>query len=1585
MAAPDEKADPRSVIERIRTEDYLLDIDQESDRVRRGARSLHKKLNSALDLLSKDLYSKKSHFILELIQNADDNEYAKGSVPHLTLNVSSERLVLLNNEIGFSERNVRALCSVGDSSKAKKTGYIGEKGIGFKSVFTVSNAPEIHSNGFHFRFNRTDETNLLGYVVPEWCDSPTEVPPDCTAIVLPAAQDYMFSKEALEGLDATLLLFLSKLREIDLLHGTERTTLRRHDRSGWSVLTTEVARPGAEPIVKESRFVRVASDVLMEATPDEKRPGIVTSPVLLAFPIDAAGAADPQPTSQVFAFLPVRQVGFRFSIQADFILSSSREDILTDRPWNIHLRDSIAVTFTSAVPLFQASDALAYSYLNYLPGEGEISDPFFCGVSEAIVSELADVACLPSAGGDWKCPRDLRIAERRFRDLFPSAVAMELFGYDYVDPRVQGGNDLLRRLGAKHISFADIYAIFKQHGGWLKEQAPEWKARFYAMLADLDLQKLVPGLLTLPCIPANTGEMVVPSQGHVFYPLSRRKRFGFEHELVIVDGDLLEEAQRYSERIPALFAALQVKSDDPYDLVTSHILPRHAGESWKTSEKKALLGHLRYIKDKLREYLDGSAAAGKTESQAFAAVRDGVWVGTKQSGDQWLFSKPQQLYISKEYGPDFCIESLDAAMPRSALVSSEYLADKAKDPEAEAASWREFLLCLGVRTAPRTEAMPNGDRKCSPELLRLLQSPQTSVRRATLECLDRNWSQYATHLSYSVQVGRSTSSRETQFSMSLRSMLAPTKKRASPPISAVFYPTPELKGLFGDRLTYIDAVLSEPLRDACRVTYRLDAGACLKRLRQLKEEGGDTTPQLHAIYRHLEQFWDREGAIIKQAFSLEALIRVKGANAVWAKPSDVAWRSNGPFLDSLYPPLQGQYRDFSGFFNDKLSIPRELPTAKWVEALSELGRIESVSDRRREALAIYKRANRDLMPRFGRDEGPSPEWLEVFEDSTVFLDHRDELVSKDERLFANDAPDMAMLFADEPGISLLGVPSDEVPRIERLLSATEVPRLSTSVRVTLAEASDGHADVDLTGRVRRSIPQLARVLYAKSHDRFESAASQGLFARCGGLEVRQVSDLNLSVELAETSRVTTADIASSDETVFIRAGTRSVTDQLASELCKLLEAPAELADMFARVLMAETADDADDFLRIRRIGQLPADLVEVVAGRGNSLPTEQALGDGVAADDPSKEAGETPAHAATDDVVPDAGSKHLAEPSKGRVSGPAGADSRTPMVSGHSDQRATSGESGTHVPPATPTSESSGRSISTTQIPSATQQASTEGATKQSTGDGVTKDEKQSAEASSPTDADIPSGDRASLGASDLHRPHRFGGTEGSPAGTRARHGRGKQHRTKSGRLMSYAAGPNTADQHDDADPAKAAAREALGKAAVQYFLATQAARWKSLVEMPHNNPGFDVRAIAQDDTEEYIEVKGQSAGWTEDGVALTPTELATAQKHGDRYWLCVVEHVQDDKRRALHLLQNPYGLTQQFRFDSGWKSAAISPSAVPMKPEVGLRVEIPGVGRGRIVSFKKANQFYKLHVMLEDGRQTNKIFNPATMTLSAE
>ena len=432
---------PREIIERIRTHSFLLDVDSESEMIKEGALNLQKQLNNALQLLSHDLYSKKSHFVLELVQNADDNRYGSEVTPHLTFQMAPKRLVVVNNEAGFTEDNIQAICSVGASSKAKEiTGYIGEKGIGFKSVFTVSDAPEIHSNGFHFRFDRTDERNLLGYVVPNWCGPTEEAQPNLTTIILPAGKDYQFGPETLVDLDARLLLFLNKLRQLTLAQGGRRVTYRRSDKGDVSHLTSEEVSEGGGASTVEAQYIRAEMNFLMkEPFSDEKRPGIERSKVVLAFPIDEAGAAKPDLTSHVFAFLPVRKMGFKFAIQADFILSASREEISVDKRWNQGLRGGIATVFLHAVELFKKTDALAFSYLQYLPAENDIPDPFFHSVRQNIIDQLSKAACLPSASGDWKKPSELRIAGNSFRTLFPSEVAIELFGFDYIDQRIQVG------------------------------------------------------------------------------------------------------------------------------------------------------------------------------------------------------------------------------------------------------------------------------------------------------------------------------------------------------------------------------------------------------------------------------------------------------------------------------------------------------------------------------------------------------------------------------------------------------------------------------------------------------------------------------------------------------------------------------------------------------------------------------------------------------------------------------------------------------------------------------------------------------------------------------------------------------------------------------------------------------------------------------------------------------------------------------------------------------------------------------------------------------------------------------------------
>ncbi|VFQ70611.1 unnamed protein product [Cuscuta campestris] len=96
-------------------------------------------LHQAVKNLSAELYSKDVHFLMELIQNAEDNEYEAGVEPRLEFVITSKditetgaeaTLLIFNNEKGFSRKNIDSICSVGRSTKKgnRNNGYIGEKG-----------------------------------------------------------------------------------------------------------------------------------------------------------------------------------------------------------------------------------------------------------------------------------------------------------------------------------------------------------------------------------------------------------------------------------------------------------------------------------------------------------------------------------------------------------------------------------------------------------------------------------------------------------------------------------------------------------------------------------------------------------------------------------------------------------------------------------------------------------------------------------------------------------------------------------------------------------------------------------------------------------------------------------------------------------------------------------------------------------------------------------------------------------------------------------------------------------------------------------------------------------------------------------------------------------------------------------------------------------------------------------------------------------------------------------------------------------------------------------------------------------------
>jgi hypothetical protein len=194
-------------------------------------------LGRSLKKLSHDLYSDENHFVLELIQNADDNQYDPDLMPTLRFVLSSERILVCNNEIGFRPDNIAAICNVGASTKGKhKEGYAGHKGIGFKSVFMVSYRPEIHSRNYHLRFDTVDGDDKIGYIRPIWLDQYEEELPNAdkwtTCIRLPIRQESrgVGLQQNFNQIQARLLLFLNRLRQIEIINQQDNSSINDNNR-----------------------------------------------------------------------------------------------------------------------------------------------------------------------------------------------------------------------------------------------------------------------------------------------------------------------------------------------------------------------------------------------------------------------------------------------------------------------------------------------------------------------------------------------------------------------------------------------------------------------------------------------------------------------------------------------------------------------------------------------------------------------------------------------------------------------------------------------------------------------------------------------------------------------------------------------------------------------------------------------------------------------------------------------------------------------------------------------------------------------------------------------------------------------------------------------------------------------------------------------------------------------------------------------------------------------------------------------------------------------------------------------------------
>jgi hypothetical protein len=331
----------------------------------------------------------------------------------------------------------------------------------------VTDAPEIHSNGFHVKFDIGE--GQIGFVLP------TIVPPcdiglfsrlassdtdrldgKCwnTCIVLPFRSRLsdgavmnsimtMFS-----DLHPSLLLFLHRLKCIKF-----RNLLN----NSFVMMRKEIMGDGIVRVShgKEKMTWFVASQRLQA---DVIRRVVQTTEISIAFTLqesvgDYIPLVDQQP---VFAFLPLRSYGLKFILQGDFVLPSSREEVDGDSPWNQWLLSEFPNLFVGAersfcaLSCFRENPGKAVSaFMRFVPLVGEVHG-FFSSLPRLIISKLRMSNCLLLDGGNdrWVPPcQVLRGWNEQARSLLPDALLSEHLGLGFLDRNIKVSDSLARALG----------------------------------------------------------------------------------------------------------------------------------------------------------------------------------------------------------------------------------------------------------------------------------------------------------------------------------------------------------------------------------------------------------------------------------------------------------------------------------------------------------------------------------------------------------------------------------------------------------------------------------------------------------------------------------------------------------------------------------------------------------------------------------------------------------------------------------------------------------------------------------------------------------------------------------------------------------------------------------------------------------------------------------------------------------------------------------------------------------------------------------------------------------------------------------
>ena len=611
-------------------------------------------------MLLADRYDDRTHFIFELLQNAEDALARRpdwdGSRA-VSFALSKSALQVSHFGKPFDNDDVRGICGIAEGTKDLTA--IGRFGIGFKSVYAFTDLPEVHSGAENFAI----ESFVWPAATPQ-----VDRGDDETIAVLPLNERDDTAREeiarGLRQLGPGTLLFLRQVEEVawSIKAGPSGLYLRsKPELIGENVRRIIViGQEEGEPDIEETWLI-----FSREARTDDD---VVAGHVELAFSIGQEEGSDRWSVqavrdSPLVVFFPtVRQTHLGFLIQGPYRTTPSRDNVPPSDPWNRHLVNRTATLLVEALRWLRDHDMIDTTALRSLPldparfGESSMLRPLFETTKAALKSE----PLLPRSGDGHVSARDAKLAStQQLRQLFHPRQLGALFGHNgelawLSGDITQGRTPEVRQYLMHELDIAEVTPetiLPKFDKSFLEAQLDDWIRELYEFLNGQPA--LRHRLYNLSLIRLEDGSHVpTRSNGQplAFLPSAIKTGFPTVHRAVCAT----DEARKFLQ-------SLGLTKPDPVDDVVRNVLPGYRGDEVNIEDAT-------YEAD-IRRILAAFGTDSKAQrDKLLAALRENFFVMAVNAGDgSKRLAKPGEVYIATER-----LKGLFAGVPDILLVDDSH-------------------------------------------------------------------------------------------------------------------------------------------------------------------------------------------------------------------------------------------------------------------------------------------------------------------------------------------------------------------------------------------------------------------------------------------------------------------------------------------------------------------------------------------------------------------------------------------------------------------------------------------------------------------------------------------------------------------------------------------------------------------------------------------------------------------------------------------------------------------------------------------------------------------------------------------------